>query len=58
MSKYKKNPRHHVVSIRVSDKEKAFLLEMTRRDQSSITDLMRKVITSYTAFSEINVNHG
>lgn len=58
MGKYKENPRYNVVSIRVSDEEKALLNEMSKRDQGSITDLMRKAITSYTSFSEVRVNHG
>ena len=58
MGKYKQHPKYNVVSIRVSDEEKALLDEMTRRDQSSITDLMRKAITNYTLFSEVRANHG
>jgi len=58
MGKYKQHPRYNVVSIRVSDEEKALLDEMRRRDRISITDLMRKALTSYTAFSEVSVNHG
>ncbi len=58
MGKYKENPRYNVVSIRVSDEEKALLKEMSKRDQGSITDLMRKAITCYTSFSEISINPG
>ena len=56
MGKYKQHPRYNVVSIRVSDDEKALLDEITRRDHSSMTDLMRKAISSYTAFSAVSVN--
>lgn len=58
MGKYKQNPRYNVLSIRVSDEEKALLDEMRQRDRSSITDLIRKAITSYAAFSEVSVSHG
>lgn len=58
MGKYKQHPKYNVLSIRVSDEEKALLDEMRRRDRSSITDLIRKAITSYAAFSQISVNHG
>jgi hypothetical protein len=58
MGKYKENPRYNVVSIRVSDEEKALLKEMSKRDHGSITDLMRKAITCYTSFSEISINPG
>ncbi len=47
MAKYKEHPRYHVVSIRVSDEEKALLDEMTRRDHTNITTLMRQAIRSY-----------
>ena len=47
MGKCKENPRYNVLSIRVSDAEKAILDEISRRDRSSITDLMREAIRSY-----------
>jgi predicted transcriptional regulator len=58
MGKYKQHPKYNVLSIRVSDEEKALLDEMRRRDRSSITDLIRKAITNYAAFSQVSVNHG
>ena len=58
MGKYKQHPKYNVLSIRVSDAEKALLDEMRRRDRSSITDLIRKAITSYAAFGEVSVNQG
>lgn len=47
MKKQKEHPRYHVVSIRVSDAEKAYLLELTRRDRTTITKLMRAAIRGY-----------
>ena len=47
MGKYKENPKYNVVSIRVSDEEKAFLDEISKRERSSITELMREAIRSY-----------
>jgi len=47
MGKYKASPKYNVVSIRVSDDEKAFLDEVSRRDRTNITNLMRKAIRSY-----------
>jgi predicted transcriptional regulator len=58
MGKYKENPKYNVVSIRVSDAEKALLNEISQRDRTSITDLMRKAITDYTLFREVRANHG
>ncbi len=47
MGKYKEHPRYNVVSIRVSDEEKSLLDEMTRRDRTTVTNLMREAIQSY-----------
>jgi len=47
MGKYKEQPRYNVLSIRVSDEEKAVLDELTRRDHISISNLMREAIRSY-----------
>jgi len=47
MAKHKEHPRYNVVSIRVSDEEKALLDEMTRRDRTNITNLMREAIRRY-----------
>ncbi|NJD91536.1 MAG: CopG family transcriptional regulator [Geobacter sp.] len=47
MGKYKAQPKYNVLSIRVSDEEKAALEELTRRDQISISNLMREAIRSY-----------
>jgi len=58
MGKYKEHPKYNVVSIRVSDEEKALLDEMSRRERSSITDLMRKALVRYTSFNEVSINHG
>jgi Ribbon-helix-helix protein, copG family len=49
MGKYKQNPKYNVVSIRVTDEEKALLEEMTRRDRTNITNLMREAISIYTS---------
>jgi predicted transcriptional regulator len=47
MAKYKEHPKYNVVSIRGSDEEKALLDEVTRRDHTTITTLMRQAIRSY-----------
>ncbi|NVO00546.1 MAG: CopG family transcriptional regulator [Geobacteraceae bacterium] len=58
MGRYKQNPRYNVVSIRISDEEKALLDKLRKVDRSSITALIRKAITNYTTFSEVSVNNG
>lgn len=57
MGKYKENPKYNVVSIRVSDEEKAILDEISRRERTTVTDLMRAAITTYTLFRELRTNH-
>lgn len=47
MGKYKEQPKYNVLSIRVSDEEKAVLEELIRRDHISISNLMREAIRNY-----------
>jgi predicted transcriptional regulator len=47
MGKYKENPKHNVLSIRVSDAEKALMAELARHSRISITQLMREALRSY-----------
>ena len=58
MGKYKEYPKYNVLSIRVTDQEKALLDEISRRERSSITDLIRAAIKIYTSCSEFSPNHG
>ena len=58
MGKYKEHPKYNVVSIRISDEEKAILDEISRRNRTTLTDLMRAAITTYTSFREVSANHG
>ncbi len=47
MGKFKDSPRYCIVSVRVTDEEKAYLNELSRRDQTTITNLMRDAMRSY-----------
>jgi predicted DNA-binding protein len=47
MGKYKEHPKYNVVSIRISDVEKEFLDDLTRRDRTTVSNLMREAIRSY-----------
>lgn len=47
MGKQKKDTKYNVVSIRVSDREKAFLDALTRRDRTTVTALIRKALRTY-----------
>jgi len=48
MSYSKDNPRYNVVSMRVTDKEKAVLDEMSRRTSKSLSKVMREAIQLYS----------
>lgn len=45
---HKDNPRYNVVSLRVTDAEKAALDEVTRRTRKSISKVMREAILLYS----------
>jgi hypothetical protein len=44
MGKYKKNPKHNVISIRVTDKELEALARESHTTNRSISDLMREAL--------------
>lgn len=45
---HKENPRYNVVSLRISDEEKAALDEMTRQTRKSLSKIMREAILRYS----------
>lgn len=45
---HKENPRYNVVSLRVTDAEKAALDEVTRRTRKSLSKVMREAILLYS----------
>ncbi|MBE0504706.1 MAG: CopG family transcriptional regulator [Desulfuromonadales bacterium] len=58
MGKYKKNPRYNVLSIRVTDDEKAVLHEMAQHSRKSTSALMREAITFYASTMYVSANRG
>ena len=44
MANFKENPRHHILSIRVSDAELERLEELARTTQTNIAELMREAL--------------
>ena len=48
MANNKDNPRYNVVSLRVTDAEKAALDEVTRRTRKSLSKVMREAILLYS----------
>jgi predicted transcriptional regulator len=47
MGSMKENPRYNVVSLRLSDEEKAELDEVTRLTRKSISSIMRDALEQY-----------
>ncbi len=45
---HKENPRYNVVSLRVTDAEKAILDEVTRRTRKNLSKVMREAILLYS----------
>jgi predicted transcriptional regulator len=45
---HKEHPRYNVVSLRVTDAEKAALDEVTRRTRKSLSKVMREAIMLYS----------
>jgi predicted transcriptional regulator len=44
MANYKKNPRHQILSIRVSDEELERLEQLAEQTKTSIAELMREAL--------------
>ena len=47
MGTMKENPRYNVVSLRLSDEEKAALDKVTRQTRKSISSIMREALKQY-----------
>lgn len=48
MGKYKESPKYNVLSIRITDDEKAVIDEMIRDTRKSVSMLMREAMLQYT----------
>ena len=48
MGKYKESPKYNVLSIRITDDEKAAIDEMIRDTRKSVSMLMREAMLQYT----------
>ena len=53
MANLKENPKYNVLSIRVTDKEKAIFDEMKRNSRKNISMLMREALQHYFPFAEM-----
>jgi hypothetical protein len=58
MGNFKENPKYNVVSMRVSDEEKAALEEFTRVTRMSISKIMREAIRLYSPQLKIFAGDG
>jgi len=48
MGKCKENPKYNVLSIRVTDEEKAFMDELKQSSRKSISRLLREAMQLYS----------
>ena len=58
MIKYKEHPRVYVVSIRVSDEERSLLMEITKRNNTTISMVLRDAMSEYTSMLRDSTNGG
>lgn len=56
MAKYKKNPKYNVLSLRITDEEKAFMDAMKKSTRKSMSMLLREVMQQYTP--QLEIAHG
>lgn len=58
MGKYKERPLYNVISIRVTDEEKAAMDEISRDTRKSLSMLMREAIHHYAPFRDVATKAG
>jgi len=58
MGKYKKDPKYNILSIRVTDEEKAIMDDLKLSTRKSISTLLREAIHLYSPRLKINCNQG
>ncbi|RNC68494.1 MAG: ribbon-helix-helix protein, CopG family [Desulfuromonadales bacterium] len=47
MGRYKEDPRYNVISLRMTDEERAMLEELVRCNGTNISDLMRAALFAH-----------
>ena len=58
MGKYKKSPRYNILSMRVTDEEKAVFDDISRYTRKSLSTLMREAIHDYAPYREAAAKTG
>ncbi len=56
MANLKKIPKYNVLSIRVTDKEKALFDELKRNTRKNISMLMREALQHYFPYAEMTTS--
>ena len=56
MANIKKIPKYNVLSIRVTDKEKALFDELKRNTRKNISMLMREALQHYFPYAEMTTS--
>jgi len=49
MGRMRENPRYNVISMRISDEERAHLESMMNKTHKSVSDVMREAMDYFTA---------
>ena len=58
MRKYKKTPRYNVLSIRVTDEEKAVMDSISRYAGKCLSTLLREAVHHYGPYRAVAANQG
>ena len=58
MPKFKEHPKYNVLSIRVTDEEKALIEELKQNTHKSVSMLLREAMQMYRPNLKINYNQG
>jgi predicted transcriptional regulator len=58
MGKSKEHPKYNVLSIRVTDEEKALMDEMKKSTRKSISMLLREALHLYSPQQKVNYSQG
>lgn len=56
MGKYKYDAKYNIISMRVTDEEKAALDEMKHNTKKTVSVLMREAMQLYTSFIDVTSN--
>ena len=56
MGNYKEHPKYNIISIRVTDEEKAFFEKIKRHTRKNMTMIIREAMHLYYPYAELSAN--